>query len=691
MIPQFLRLKDGLNRKEKLLLITYYFLIGACLVMAAVDYVNSRALKFVVYNLVFALLFIGLYFYTKKYFEASLLWLALCYQAFVFGHAYFLNPGTQSEVALGTFICVAPLFFKGNRLWILFAVNLILFHICLFHAGYDKFFNGLYFLYAVVFWVVKTLVRDNERFEKDLVTSKRQVEKNAAQLEQAYAFKTRFFINITHELKTPLTLILSPIRSLLNGGRTSKEDRQLLEVVDKNAYILLNRVNQLLELSKIDRNEISINKEHFDIVQLVQALRDQFLPLAIAKKITLTAAHHSIENRIIYSDQVKVEMILSNVISNALKFSDIEGKVDLDYEDKDEFIQLSVCDNGIGIPEKDRVKVFQRFYQVDRKDYHEGSGIGLALSEELIQKLEGEIWVEGNADRGCTFYVKIPRGPAKAPVHEDQQPATKGLPASAMVYPQETSQPTVLLVEDNQDLSQYIKLLLTKSYNVLLATNGQEALDILEKLSANHTPPSLIITDLMMPMMSGQELVKKLKLDNRFVAIPIVVMTALAEMGIKLDLIRIGVDDYITKPFFENELLTIIEKHLPAVPKAEAPVAEKEEQVSVSDMKWLQDVEGIVLEKIGDTDFMLQDLASKLFMSPRTMQIKLKQLTGKTPKQYQRAIILQYARDKIQTGAFNTVYAVSMSIGFEDQYYFSTLYKKHFGITPKDEIARIRS
>lgn len=690
MIPTFFRFTKGSERQEKLLLIACCFLVGACWGLATIAYVRDRSSEFILYNLGFSLVFIGLYLVARKHFESSLLWLAMSYQVFVFGHSYYWHPGTQVEAALGLMICIAPLFFKGTKLWTIVAINFVLFHISLLHAGYEKFFNGLYFIYIVVFGIVWTLVRENDQYEKELVASKSQVEKNAAQLEQAYAFKTRFFINITHELKTPLTLIISPIRSLLNKDKASKEEQQLLEVVDKNAHILMNRVNQLLELAKIDRDEVQIRKKHFDIVQLIYSLRDQFLPLAMTKEVALVVEDQSVGARIIYSDQVKVEMILSNIISNALKFSEIGGKVLLAYKDLGAAVQLSVQDNGIGIPERDRKKVFQRFYQVDRPDYHEGSGIGLALSEELTHKLGGDIWVEGNEDNGCTFCVKLPKGAVKESdeITGDERRTSPQMPAASDA--QQLNQPAILLVEDNEDLAQYLQLLLKKSHSVLWASNGREALHLLEKLHAEARLPKLIITDLMMPVLTGQELISKLKLDPRFFPIPIIVMTALSEMGIKLELIRIGIDDYITKPFFEEELMTIVEKHLPVPTQLEEEEVETE-AVSLVDMEWLQKVESILLEKVGESSFTLQDLAADLFMSIRSMQIKLKQLTGKTPKQYQRAIVLQFARGKIQSGEFDTVYAASSSVGFEDQHYFSTLYKKHFGITPKDEINRLKS
>ncbi|MEM6726537.1 MAG: ATP-binding protein, partial [Bacteroidota bacterium] len=517
---------------------------------------------------------------------------------------------------------------------------------------------------------------------KDLLASKEQVEENAAQLEQAYAFKTRFFINITHELRTPLTLILSPIRSLLKRNTTPTDDRQLLEVVDKNAEILLSRVNQLLELAKIDRNEIEIKYSQFDVVQLILAMKDQFLPLAMTKQIQLVAEDFVIEHRIIESDKVKLEMILSNLLSNALKFTPVGGRVVIDIQESDQHLQIAVRDNGIGIPEKERTKVFERFYQVERSDYQEGTGVGLALSQELIHKLEGDIWVEGNADQGSTFHVQLPKG-TTGNISRKEKTKTRTTISSSI-----SIKPTLLIVEDNEDLSQYLQLLLQKKYQVLPAANGQEALDLLEQLHQQDRPPDLVITDLMMPILNGQELVQRVKKDDRFLSIPIVVMTALSELGLKLDLLRIGIDDYLTKPFFEQELLTMIEKQLP---NQNGDLEEESPNLLSSDLDWLKQVERLVLENVEDRAFKLQDLAGELFMSQRNLQIKIKQLTGKTPKQYQRAIVLQFARDQIQSGRFSSVSAAASSLGFEDQHYFSTLYKKHFGISPKDELARIKT
>ncbi|MEM9897549.1 MAG: response regulator, partial [Bacteroidota bacterium] len=277
----------------------------------------------------------------------------------------------------------------------------------------------------------------------------------------------------------------------------------------------------------------------------------------------------------------------------------------------------------------------------------------------MIQKLEGKIWAEGNTDQGSIFYIYLPKGTAQK--ISQKKPEKKKNTTS--IHPQVSIKPTLLVVEDNEDLSQYIQLLLKQTFQVLPASNGQEALDLLEQLHQQDRQPDLIITDLMMPILNGQELVQKLKKDDRFLSIPIVVMTALSELGLKLDLLRIGIDDYLSKSFFEHELRTMIKKQIPDLePKEENETT----NIQSSDLDWLRKVELLLLEKIADGAFTLQDLAGELFMSQRNLQIKIKQLTGKTPKQYQRAIVLHHARDQIQTGKYSSVFAAASSLGFED-------------------------
>jgi DNA-binding response OmpR family regulator len=346
------------------------------------------------------------------------------------------------------------------------------------------------------------------------------------------------------------------------------------------------------------------------------------------------------------------------------------------------------------------------------------------LCKELAELHDGKVWVESEIGTGSTFFVQLPyketfakvaTALTKIPIFNE--PKTVDFIEKDIVT--NLSKPTVLVVEDNKDLRQYIELLLSDSYNIITAENGKEALERLPakarqagltadggRQTTNNTlmisrprstiyrPPSLIISDIMMPVMDGMALIKELKTTDDFRQIPVIMLTAQKNTDVKIEALRIGIDDYLTKPFQAEELLARVQnliantqQRIQIQPKNNA--TQSNTTITAFDLKWLKDIEEKILVNIGNTNFKLNDLAAEMNVSTRTMQMRIKAITGQTPKKYQRSIQLHHARKLLKSGDIKTISELSYQLGFEDQHYFSKLYKTEFGITPKEALQNI--
>ncbi|MEZ4960413.1 MAG: ATP-binding protein, partial [Saprospiraceae bacterium] len=527
-----------------------------------------------------------------------------------------------------------------------------------------------------------------ERTEK-IRSDKQLIEQQAEQLRELDELKSRFFTNISHELRTPLTLILGPLESVLKRNRLENRDFTLLSLMQQNGRQLLKRINELLDLSSLDANKLQVEEQPVALYAFVKKLLSGFESAAGLKKIRLSLTSNLEPHAQVLLDAGKLEKIITNFLSNAIKFTPPHGQVKLEVTRRAGHLQISVSDTGQGIPAEDLERIFERFYQSAQIEKAGGTGIGLALCRELAKLMDGRVWAESELGNGSTFYLQLPLVEAFG-----QVPAAAAIHAVEMALPEPVTEPpsgsseTILVVEDNPSLLDYIKIILEK-YRVITAENGQEALD---KLSENPSV-SLIISDIMMPVMDGFELLKTLKADDNLRHIPVIMLTARQKLETKLEALRIGVDDYMVKPFQEAELLTRVENliknsrgRLEASADGKAGVATEPslEKLSAADLKWLTEVEKIIFDNIGNTQFSIGQLAGDLAMSTRRFQQKIKSVTGLTPKEYQREIQLEYARRLLESGDCRSISELSYMVGFKDAHYFSTLFQKRYGKRPGD-------
>ncbi|MEM7371972.1 MAG: response regulator [Bacteroidota bacterium] len=547
-------------------------------------------------------------------------------------------------------------------------------------------------------------IREGEAARKQLPLTQQELAKTdekARYLEELDHFKTRFFTNISHEFRTPLTVIKGMVKQIKENPDQWQDKGH--DLILRNTHQLLDLVNQILDLQKLESGKLQVNLVKGEVVSFFRYLAESFQTLAELKQINFS--FQASEDTIWMDyDPEKMLRIFSNLISNAIKFTDENGKIEVNieqgvFEEKVgqaslPVLQITIKDSGIGIPEEKLRHIFDRFYQVDGSSSRkgEGTGIGLSLTKELVQVLDGEITVESQTGVGTRFQLTFPIS-QQAPQEKNQGikdsvaellEARSG-DAEPQIVPAITStedQPRLLIVEDNADVVTYLLSCLNDQYSLLIARDGQQGID----MALEHIP-DLIISDVMMPNKDGFELCKRLKRDARTSHIPIVLLTARSDHASRIDGLRRGADAYLAKPFAQEELLIRLEK-LMAVRKALQarysgaqpsllPPSKEHEQEDAFFSKLHQ----ILEEHHGDTDFSVPRLCRMIGMSRSTLHRKVHALTNKSISivirefRFQKAIALLTSTDK-------AVADIAYEVGFSDPSYFSRIFSLEYGTSP---------
>lgn len=521
--------------------------------------------------------------------------------------------------------------------------------------------------------------------------------KFAAKIESINTMQSRWFINIAHELRTPLTLILGPIASVLKRDENlSEKSRRDIQLAGKNGEQLLKLVNQILDISRMDAGNLKLNPAPVEINALVKNTAAFFDSYAAHKNIQFDVKTPG-DVKYLMVDEEKIKNIVVNLTSNALKFTQDGGSVQVEVSQTTgarSSIAICVRDTGEGIPEVDLPFVFDRFYQVAKPGRTNvgGSGIGLALSQELAKLHGGTIDVTSEEGRGSEFTLLLPATLVAdtATVTEQHYPVAmqeedESLLADDTLTQTNGRKPTILVVEDNPDMRQYIHAHLCDDYDVVQAVDGHDAMSKLETLS-----PDLIISDVMMPRVDGLELARKLKESERHKTIPFITLTARADERDKLDALRIGIDDYILKPFNPEELLVRAhnlihnarERFQVRTAEAAGANADVSEMAVSYESKLMKDLEAIVETRMNDTSFSVKELADAASMSESTLHRAIKRSTGFSPGQFIREIRLSKALLLLEKRQFATIAEVVQEVGFENNAHFSTLFKKRYGKSP---------
>lgn len=533
-----------------------------------------------------------------------------------------------------------------------------------------------------------------------------EIEKvEADKLKELDSMKSRFFANISHEFRTPLTLILGPIEKLKT--MVSREATRDIEMMQRNAKRLQQLINQLLSLSKIESGYMKLRASELNIISLVNNYVQSFESLAKQKQIGFDFYYDKSEI-LVYTDQEKLETILYNLFSNAFKFTPEGGNVIVKIDRKDPKLVISIFNSGSGIPADKLPHIFDRFYQADdsySRDY-EGTGIGLALTKDLIELHHGEITVESESGKGTTFTVKLLLGKKhiledtivekKEPVIFSHSLHDLDIQEEIIIGPSSEKdtnlKPLLLLVEDNTDLRTYIRSYLDEYYSIIEAHNGEEGL-----VKAIELIPDLVISDVMMPQMDGFMMCEKLKTDERTSHIPIVLLTARASEESKIQGLETGADDYLYKPFNHHELIVrasnLIEqrKKLREHFIREIGLELETETQSIGnrvfsmDEKFLDRTQKIVNEHMSDPDFNIEELGKLVGMSRSQLHRKLTALINLSPTAFVRSLRLKKAASLIDKQSGN-ISEIAFEVGFNNLSYFARSFKDQFGVLPSDYI-----
>ncbi len=514
----------------------------------------------------------------------------------------------------------------------------------------------------------------------------------ALKIEELNATQSRWFTNIAHELRTPLTLILGPLKNVLSSpNQLSTNEAKELEIAHKNAQQLLKLVNQILDISKMEVGQLSLDRKPINLSALVRQSTAFFSSYATYKHIELTT---SIENDIyILADEEKIKNILINLISNALNFTHNKGLVTIsvNYDEPKRFIAVIIKDTGDGISPDDLPNIFNRFYQAKNKGslHQGGSGIGLALSMEFAKLHGGNITANSVLGKGSEFILELPMSlQCEEIIEEEQEVLTDDNSTISTSFGIRSSEkPNLLLVEDNPDMQEYISNSLKDGYHIVQAVDG---VDALEKLK-NYTP-DLIISDVMMPRMDGLAFANKIKESSKFKVIPFITLTARADEEAKLEALRIGIDDYVVKPFNLEELKTRANNLLVNYKERKLAIEESksmmDEEANLSyDEQLIQKLTEKVNEHIDDNSFSVKELADYASMSESTLHRTLKKVTGLTPGQFIREIKLQRALKLFELRTYRTISEVVYAVGFDNKTHFSKLFKNRFGKAPSEYLS----
>jgi len=546
---------------------------------------------------------------------------------------------------------------------------------------------------AGVFLLIRRITLDRIHMRFELKQQRREAERAHA-LEQ---LKTKFFTNVSHEFRTPLSLIIAPLNKIIDNAANEEQKKQL-NLVQRNAKRLLNLVNQLLDFRKMEVQEVKMHPSIGDIVQFSKDISLSFMDIAEKKSIQFSFSSN-IESLEIYFDRDKIEKILFNLLSNAFKYTYDNGTVTVNLiyksavnDEGDGTLAIEIKDTGIGIPADKHEKIFERFFQTDVPEsmVNQGTGIGLAITKEFVKLHNGIITVQSEPEKGTCFTVLLP---AKKIYEPSVRTAINPIPAEdeEQIILEESQKSgrkkTIIIVEDNEDLRFYLKDNLKAQYHVEEASNGKEGWEKIKQLN-----PDLVVSDIMMPLMDGVELARKIKTETLTAHIPVILLTAMGSEEKQLEGLKAGVNDYITKPFTFEILASRIrnllaqQKLLQKRFQKQIEVNPAEVTVTSVDEKFLQQALEIVEKHIDSPEFSVEDFSRDMYMNRATLYRKILSLTGKTPIEFIRSIRLKRAAQLLEKSGM-TVAEVAWEVGFNNPKQFTKFFKEEFKVTPSQYVS----
>ncbi|MFV0269543.1 MAG: response regulator, partial [Draconibacterium sp.] len=560
-----------------------------------------------------------------------------------------------------------------------------------------------YILYVLVIagllFITWKILSERQRLKFEAEQEHREAER----IHQVDTLKTKFFTNISHEFRTPLSLIIAPIDKLIEHSKND-DDKKHLILIQRNARRLMAMVNQLLDFRKMELQKIKVNKDWGEMIGFIQEISASFEDLMKSKNIMFrfSSSHKSLHT---FFDKDKTDKIFTNLLTNACKFTNSGGKIslkiDLNSSAEKPVLTVKVADTGIGIAPGQQMQVFNRFYQTDNSgtEINQGSGIGLSMVKEYVTLLGGDVNVDSQLNEGSTFTVEIP-----VQLFTDEEiAANKELEtAERKTYKQPTSttsektpaynrkKKTLAIVEDSSDLRFYLKENFKERYNIIEAENGAEAWANFEKQL-----PDIVISDVMIPEMNGVELCAKIKSNRKTKHIPVILLTAKTDAAPVVEGYESGADAYLTKPFDFKVLESRIEnllrsrEQLRVSYQATTGLDPEKIKVGSEDEKFIRKALKIVEGNIEEAAFTVEDFGAEMGMSRVSLYKKLLALTNRTPIEFIRVIRLKRAAHLLETSQLS-VSEVAYRAGFNNPRYFSKYFSKEYGMLPSEYIEKNR-
>jgi len=562
-------------------------------------------------------------------------------------------------------------------------------------------------MYILILVTVSWFVIRTKNARRTLALSLKREREEKERIEEINQAKLQFFTNISHEFRTPLTLIISQIDLLFQSTSLPPGLYNKITKISKNANQMRNMISELLEFRKIEQNHVSLKVSEQDLIPFLKEIYFSYYELAIQQSITF-----KFENKesgiLLWFDPSQLQKVFNNLLSNAFKYTQKGGSVDIVIDNKETEVLIKVIDSGIGLSETDASHIFDRFYQATNgKEFstsNSGTGIGLALSKSIINLHHGEIIVQSQLGYGTIFTVHLPKGkthfeqdekctirekPDEPDIKQKSLPdvITEDFEELDILLPdkEKGTRYTVLIVEDNEELQQTLYTLFTPFYEVLTAGNGEEGI-----LLANEKNPDLIVSDVMMPVMSGMEMCMKIKNNLNLCHIPVVLLTALNTVDHNIEGLRLGADDYISKPFHAKVLLmrcnNLIKNRLLLKEKFSKQINFDTQLLATSplDQKLMNRITEVLDKNIDNPDFDINLFAKAMDMGRSSLFTKLKSLTGMTPNEFLQNQRIKRAAILLHKYPDMRVSEISYQLGFVSTVYFGRCFKAQIGMSPSE-------
>ena len=528
----------------------------------------------------------------------------------------------------------------------------------------------------------------------------RQAQMEKEQEKRVNAMNMSFFANIAHEFRTPLTMIAGPVGQLAKSASLANEERSLLSIAQRSIQRMFKLVNQLMDFNKLENDTLRLSVEQIDVVKAMNDICDTFEFNVKEKGLTLN--RFGLEDELLaWTDGDKLEKIVSNLLSNALKFTPRDGHIDITLDTVDDQVKVTVADTGKGIPEEQKENIFKRYYQLDNQTkaiVNWGTGIGLYYSRRLAELHHGSL-VAGNRENGTgavftlTYpmneqaYTESERRPLEGDGVADYRIIDMPTKVQTEASPQsDDDRPTILVVDDDTEIINYMRLLFSQDYRLITCLDADTAL---EEMRAEE--PNIVLSDVMMPGKDGYELCQEIKQDIQLSHIPVILVTAKITAENQVEGLNVGADAYVTKPFEPAVLSALIQSQLKnreRVRKLLTNATTTEEEgvdnvLSEQDKHFMEELYKLMEEELSNSELDVTRITQMLYISRTKLYYKIKGLTGETPSSFFRTYKLNRAAELLKSGKY-TVSEIADKCGFSTQSHFSVVFKKQFGVTPSE-------